>query len=380
MTERLYNIDAYIREFDAVVLESYPMEDGFVSVLNKSAFFPEGGGQSSDKGDIDGVRVFDVKEVGGKLLHYTKEALNVNKTVHCSIDFEERFEKMQCHTAEHIASGFFHSLYGMDNVGFHLGDDFVTFDTSGVLTDEMLYEVERLANEAVYKNVDIRITFPDAKDLPSLEYRSKLDITENVRIVTIDGIDACACCAPHVAKTGEVGIIKFIECKKHRGSSRITMLAGARAYRYINEALIRAHRAAEMLSAPILEIDTETERTLSAKADMQYKLSVAGRKLASLLASTLEKTDKNKVVYLPLLDMDGLREFVNEAAVKVSGALVALCGEEGNYKYVIGYGGEDFNSLIKNANAALVGKGGGRAPMAQGSYSSSLSEIEKYFS
>jgi alanyl-tRNA synthetase len=158
------------------------------------------------------------------------------------------------------------------------------------------------------------------------------------------------------------------------------MLAGARAYRYIKEALIRAHKAAELLSAPLLEVDTETERALLSKADLQYKLSAAGRKMASLIASSLESTEGNAVVYLPLLDMDSLREFVNEASKKVSGALVALCGEEGELKYVISYCGEDFSSFIKNANAALGGKGGGRAPMAQGSYSSSLSDIEKYFS
>ena len=154
-TEKLYYLDAYIKEFEADVLSSDECDLGFDTVLNKTAFFPEEGGQYSDKGYIDGVYVFDVQEKDGIIHHYTKEPINVNKSVQCSINFEERFDKMQQHTAEHMISGFFHKLYGIENTGFHLGAVDVTLDTSAPVTKEQLSEVERLVNIAVFKNIKI---------------------------------------------------------------------------------------------------------------------------------------------------------------------------------------------------------------------------------
>ena len=379
MTDKLYNLDSYIKSFEATIVECRMEGDKYAIRLDRTAFFPEGGGQSSDKGYIGNAFIFDVREIDGEIYHYSKNAEEVNKSVQCSINFDERFEKMQCHSAEHIASGFFHSLYGIENVGFHLGDVEVTFDTSGVVDDDMLLRVEELSNRAVFDNLKIDVLYPKSHELSSLEYRAKLDITDNVRIVNIGDVDSCACCAPHVAYTGEIGFIKFIECKKHRGGSRITMLAGARAYRYMSMVFSAAKSAAELLSSPISDLYEETKRSLSAKADADYRLLIANRKLAASIADSVEATEGNAVIYCPLDDMEGVRTLVNSASHKVGGALVALFGEEGNYKYVLNYSGDDFSVVVKNANAALSGKGGGRAPMAQGSYAASLECVKTYF-
>ena len=378
-TEKLYYKDAYIKEFDSLVLSCEECKEGFDTVLDKTAFFPEEGGQYSDKGYIDGVYVFDVREKDEIIHHYTKEPINVNKTVHCAIDFEERFDKMQQHTAEHMISGFFHKLYGIENTGFHLGAVDVTLDTSRQVTREQLAEVERLVNLAVFRNIRIETSFPSTEELKNLDYRSKLDLTENVRIVDIGDVDSCACCAPHVAYTGEVGLVKFVDAIKRKEGSRIRMLAGKRAYDYIAKITAEASAVSVMLSAPVTDIAAEVEKLLSAKCELDSKLSAMGREMAESLAASFRGSEGNAVFYYPSFDTETMRAFVNSASQKVKGTLVCLSGQEGDFKYILYSECPDFQSIVKDANAALSGRGGGKAPMASGSYKTSLLEIKKYF-
>lgn len=378
-TEKLYYIDAYIKEFDAEVLSCSESGEGYDVVLDKTAFFPEEGGQYSDKGYIDSAFIFDVREKDGIIHHYTKEPVNVNKTAHCTLNFEERFDKMQQHTAEHMISGFFHKLYGIENTGFHLGAVDVTLDTSAPVTKEQMREVESLVNLAVCQNIKIETSFPESSELKNLEYRSKLELTENVRIVDIGEVDSCACCAPHVAYTGEVGLVKFVDAVKHKGGSRIRMLAGKRAYDYISKITSEASAVSVMLSAPITEIAKETENLLASRNALLSKISNLGKDMAEVLAAAFAGTEKNAVFCYPMLDMESMRVFVNNCAPKVKGTLVCLSGEEGDYKYILYSESADFSSIVKNANEKLLGRGGGKAPMASGSYKATLLEIKKYF-
>ena len=229
MTQKIYYKDAYIKEFDAEIISVTPTEDGrFDVILSATAFFPEEGGQSSDSGFIGNTRVLHAFEEN-LTVHHITDSHPGEGGVHCTLDYEERFDKMQCHTAEHILCGIIHRLFGLENVGFHLGKDEITFDVDGVLTREDLDRVEDLANEAVFANIPIETFFPTPDELPNITYRSKLELTENVRIVKIGDVDTCACCAPHVARTGEVGLIKILDFEKHRGGLRIRMVAGLRA-------------------------------------------------------------------------------------------------------------------------------------------------------
>ena len=378
-TEKLYYKDAYIKEFKATVLSCEHSNGGYDIILDKTAFFPEEGGQTSDKGLIDGKEVFDVREKDGVIHHYCKEAHEVGMEVFATINFDERFEKMQCHTAEHIISGLFHSMYGIENTGFHLGALDVTMDTSEVVTREMMAEVERIANQAVFDNVKIETIFPTKEELPTLSYRSKLDITDNVRIVNIGKYDSCACCAPHVNFTGEIGFIKFIDSVKHKSGSRIRILAGIRAYDYISRMAKEASGISVMLSAPVLEISEEVKRVLDSRDALEYKISELGKSMAELIAESLEYTEGNRVLYYPSLDLESLRTLANKAFDKTGGILLLLTGEERAYKYILTSSAPDFQKVVKDANSILNGKGGGRAPMATGTYGTSLEDIKKYF-
>ena len=379
MTEKLYYENAYIKDFQALVLSCEKCGDTYDVVLDKTAFFPEEGGQYSDKGKIGDVSVVDVNEINGVIHHYTLAPLETGISVIGCIDFDERYEKMQCHSAEHILSGLIHKHFGLDNVGFHLGKDDVTMDISAPLAEKELEFIEELANEAVYKNVEITAEFPNPADLDSLEYRSKLDLTENVRIVRIGEYDACACCAPHVKSTGEIGAIKILESVKLRGGLRIRITAGRRAMKLFRECFGSVGSVSALLSVPKSEIDSAVKKLLDDYAKLksefsEYKLGVMRRE-----AEAVEFTDGNLVIAFEDASIEQLIAFSNIALDKVSGILVLLSGRDGDYKYVISSTCVDLRSKISEINKSLLGRGGGRANMVQGSFASSLIKIKAYF-
>lgn len=379
MTEKLYYKDAYIKDFRATVISQERSEGGFDVVLDRTAFFPEEGGQSSDRGNIGSASVLDVKEKDGVIYHFCDTPPTVGEILDCHIDFEERFEKMQCHTAEHIICGIIHKLYGYGNVGFHLNSEEVVFDIDAPMTRKELDEVAAIANRAVYENRPVTAYFPTKDELRSLEYRSKLELFENVRIVNIDGYDTCACCAPHVAYTGEIGSIAILDFEKHRGGTRIHMLAGKRAEEDYRARCAVTRRISALTSEPQKTIDEAVERLLTEAEGLKQSLKASRITEAELRAELLKGTDKNAVVVIPNFGIPELIAYSNSAVKKVGGILVALSGEEGGFKYVISSGSVDLKALSKEINTALSGRGGGRPEMLQGSFASSLSEIEAYF-
>ncbi|MFR4034950.1 MAG: alanyl-tRNA editing protein [Oscillospiraceae bacterium] len=229
-TEKLYYQDAHQAAFEARVVSCQPGKHGYDVVLDRTCFYPEGGGQPGDTGFLSGVRVTDTHERGGEIVHFCEQPLAVGQIVEGQIDYGRRFEFMQLHSGEHILSGVIHRRFGYENVGFHMGADFVTIDFSGMLTQEDLSAVEAEANEWVWKNVPIEITYPDAEALKTIPYRSKKELTGQVRIVTIPGADICACCGTHVSSTGEIGLIKIFSCVKFHDGVRLELSADGAAY------------------------------------------------------------------------------------------------------------------------------------------------------
>ena len=378
MTEKLYYSDAYLAEFDARIISVKCEGEGFVAVLDKTAFFPEEGGQSADSGYIGEARVLDVKEKGDAIYHYLDRDPGAAE-VHCKLDFDKRFEKMQCHTAEHILCGIIHKLYGYENVGFHLGDDVVTFDVDGELDAEEIARVELLANRAVFENREVTASFPSADEARELEYRSKLDITENLRIVDIDGVDKCACCAPHVRATGEIGAIKIVDFMRHRGGMRLFMQAGYRALSDYTARYTITRAIGAMTSTPSLEILDSVKKLAAERDKLAAELAAADMRYAACAAETVATTGANAVYVLDCAAIDTLREFSNRALPKIGGILVVLSGDEGNYRYVISSATTDLRVAAREINAALRGKGGGRPEMITGSFAATLGEIRAYF-
>lgn len=378
MTEKLYYVNPYIKEFDATVISVCKCDDGFDVVLDKTAFFPEEGGQSSDTGYIADASVKQVYESIGVIHHICDTAPSLTD-VKCRIDFEPRFEKMQCHTAEHILCGIIHKFFGLDNVGFHLGEDEVVFDVDGVLSREDLDRVEDLANEAVFSNVSVTAWFPDKNELSTVQYRAKLDLTDGVRLVKIGEYDICACCAPHVERTGEIGLIKILDFMKHRGGTRIWMVAGRRALVDYRARYENIKKISGLLSAPQSDVAEVLSDFVNENTRLKNNLKFSRLKIAELYAERVENTDSSAVFLLEDFTIPELIAFSNIACRKVSGICVALSGVDGDYKYVISSQSENLKALAPEINKALMGSGGGKPNMIQGSFASTIKDIKAYF-
>ena len=379
MTEKLYYKDAYIIEFTARVISSEKREDLYAVVLDRTAFFPEEGGQYADKGMLGSAKVLDVREADGIIYHYTDAPVEVGEEVVGKIDFDERYEKMQCHTGEHILSGIIHELYGLDNVGFHLGADDVTMDVSAPLSREELDRVERLANEVIYKNVEVTSSFPTPEELSGMQYRSKLDLYENVRIVKIGEYDSCACCAPHVKYTGEIGVIKILDFAKLRGGIRIFISAGRRAVKTFDEYYKTLQSVSGLLSLPKSEIADGVNKLIGDLSELKNTYSAYRVSVLEKQAEALEYSEGNRVILLDGASIPELIAYSNAARTKTGGILVLLSGVDGDYKYVISSQSVNLREISAQINKSLLGRGGGRPEMIQGSFASKYDEIAGYF-
>ncbi len=368
MTEKLYYEDSHRKEFDAVVTACEEAKEGYKVVLDRTAFFPEGGGQYADTGTLGDVNVLDVQEKGGAVFHMTDAPLPVGEAVHGSIDWEKRFESMQQHTGEHIVSGLVHERFGYDNVGFHLGTDYCTMDFSGPITKEELREIELEANQAVWDNLDIEVLYPDKETLKSMEYRSKIEIEGQVRIVRVPGVDTCACCAPHVKKTGEIGCIKLVNMVNYKGGERVFMLCGSRALADYDRKDGSAKAISALLCAKEDEIFESVKHLKEDQSSLKSKAADLQQQLLFLRAKEIDVSEDVVTVFDGGLTGNGPRELMNcllNRGAKIS-AVFAGSDEEG-WRYGIGSRDEDVRPLCKKLNEAFEGRGGGKPEMVQGS-------------
>ena len=378
MTEKLYYTDSHIHEFSARVLSCEKAKKGFAVVLDKTAFFPEGGGQPADTGFIGPAAVRDVQEQNGEIFHYTDQALTPGEEYACALDWEQRLCRMQNHSGEHIFSGITHKLYGFDNVGFHMGAECMTIDFSGELSWEQLTEIETLANQAVRDDLPVKTCFPGPEALSQMEYRSKLELTHDVRIVEIPGTDRCACCAPHVKRTGEIGLIKLLSAERHRGGVRIELVCGMDALRECRLMQENVTAVSGLLSAKRAKSAAAVERVLAEQARLKERVAELSMALARLKAERFGYTEGNICVFDKVLDEVALRELVNLLMEKCGGMAGAFSGsDETGYMYIIGSKNIDLRSHSREINAAINGKGGGTAEMIRGRASTSAENIQK---
>lgn len=388
-TEKLYDKNAYLRQFTAKVLSCEPLPDAkkrkdgaaYGIILDQTAFFPEGGGQTADTGNLGNAVISDVQETDGEIVHMADVPLPVGAEIAGVLNWEERFRKMQNHTGEHLISGIVHSQFGYDNVGFHLGTDGVTVDFSGVLTAPELEFVEYIANRVVGLNVPVKISYPSAEEVAEMDYRSKLDLTENIRIVTIEGWDVCACCAPHVSETGAVGGIKILSCENWKGGVRLRMLCGLDARDDYQKRLEQTVRISNLLSCKQLEAADAVERLMKQSQAEREEAAKLRRALLDMKTAALQKTDGNLVIFDDMLDNNSLRNLVNAGVPLAGGVCAAFQGNDTDgYRYIIGSANVRLRAWAKAFNAALSGRGGGSEEMIQGTVTAKAEDIRKYFS
>ena len=379
MTQRLYERNAHLTTFSAAVVSCTPSKHGYDVVLDQTAFYPEGGGQPGDTGTLGGVRVTDPHARGDTVVHYCDAPLEPGAAVTGQIDGKRRFDFMQLHSGEHILSGIVHARFGYDNVGFHMGANMVTIDFSGPLSPDELQGVERAANEVVWQNLPVEITYPDEESLKTIPYRSKKELTGRVRIVTIPGVDICACCGTHVSRTGEIGLIKIFSCQKFHAGVRLEILCGRRAYEYANTLIEQNRRCSTLLSARAYETAAAVERTLSELGALKLRAAQLESQVFAAKAEQLSGM-ANVLLFEEGLTPDGVRKLADAVMARCGGRCAVFSGSnEAGYQYAVGQPGGDLRDLTKRMNAALDGRGGGKPFFVQGSVRAPRAEIERFF-
>ncbi|MBQ8519533.1 MAG: hypothetical protein IJ455_08040 [Agathobacter sp.] len=376
-TKKLYDIDAYATEFEARVLSCEAVElvskDGdkriaYQVVLDQTLFFPEEGGQTPDQGTLGEIEVMDVQIKKDVISHYLAQPLMVNSTVKGMIDWKHRFFNMQQHSGEHLFSGLAHRKYGLKNVGFHLSNQIVTMDFDKPLTDAQIKEMEWEINEAIVANVEIKTGYPSKEELANLEYRSKIEIDGDVRIVEIPGYDICACCAPHVHRTGEIGMFKIQSVQNYKGGIRISFLCGFRA---LEEYRKKSEIISELSGILTTNQENLAEHVSKLKTQVQSlkaQLSNAKQTLMESKLTEIPVEQKDVILFEQDLETPVMRNVVNKLMEMHDGVCGIFVGDDvEGYNYIIGSKIVDCREIATKLRDEFDARGGGKPQMIQGS-------------
>lgn len=392
-TIKLYDDASYETEFQAKILNVEQEEERIIVVLDQTLFFPEEGGQSPDTGVLGGYPVLDVQIKDGKITHYigkkpvekelsdgtivavNGEEIENGNTVHGKIDWSVRFSNMQNHSGEHVLSGLIHDRFGFDNVGFHLSPQTVTMDMNGTISQKQVEEIERAANQAVYDNVEISAVYMQKQELADLNYRSKIDLEGPVRIVTIPGYDVCACCAPHVSRTGEIGQIKILKAENYKGGIRLTIACGDRA---LADAKVKQDCLGEIcqyLSANPDNVMDEIKRLQKETVSLKSQIVELKTQAMQEKVKAIEVQD-NMCIFEPAMDANIQRNYVNMLLDKCNGICAVFSGSDSEgYRYLIASKEKDTRAVNQILKDTFAAKGGGKPQMVQGSVNGSEEEI-----
>ena len=377
--KKLYEENPYLTRFTVRVLSCVQGKKGWEVTLDQTAFYPEGGGQPYDTGTLGGVRVLEVHEREGRVIHICEAPLEAGAPAEGEIDWARRFDLMQNHSGEHIVSGLAHAKYGCDNVGFHMGAGTITIDLNVELSQEQLQELEAAANRYIWEDHPVQITYPSPQELERLEYRSKKAIQGQVRIVSFPGADTCACCGTHVSSSGQVGLVKLLSCQKFRSGVRIELLCGKRAFLYLSQIWEQNHAVSNLLSVKALETSRGVQRQLKETQGLKERLAALEEARFAALAGQYREAG-DVVLFEPGLSPDSLRRLTGAVQSACRGRCVCFSGEDGqSYQYAAGLPGGDLRPLAKAMNQALRGRGGGKPDFVQGSVQAVRAEIEQFF-
>ena len=378
-TRRLYYEDVYRRDFSAAVVECREKGENFEVCLTETAFFPEGGGQPADHGMLGNAHVLDVHEKEGEVWHLTDAPLTSGERVEGHIDWERRFDLMQQHSGEHIVSGLIANLYGYRNMGFHMGEDVITIDLSGLLTWEDLTKLEKMANEVIAKDGLTEIFYPSPEGLETLEYRSKKEIEGEVRIVRFPGADTCACCGTHVMHAGEIQLVHLLSVQKFHEGVRVEMISGQRAIRYLCALDEQNREISRLLSAKPLSTGAAVNRLQEEAFALRGRVRSLEEELFTYKAAAQEGKG-DVLLFEEGLESDSLRRYTDMVMHSCGGRCAVFSkNPDGSFKYAMGEENGNLTAFVKEMNKALNGRGGGKPFFVQGSVQADRESIEAFF-
>ena len=377
-TTKLYYEDPFLQGFTAAVTSCEEGKGGYLVTLDRTAFYPEGGGQPYDTGVLGEAKVLEVHDKNGVITHLCNKPLAVGASVEGKIDWARRFDHMQQHSGEHICSGLICERFRCDNVGFHMGTDTVTIDFNADISWEELMEIEEAANRYICEDHLIDIRFYRGAELDKVEYRSKKPLEGDVRIVAFPGADCCACCGTHVLRSGQVGLVKFLSVQKFREGVRIELLCGDRARRYLSACWEQSLHIGQALSVKPVASAAAVERLQSELGALKLRCAKLEESAFAQIAAQYEGKG-DVLLFEDEMSGDSLRKLCDAVANACGGRCAVFAGADGAYKYAIGHAGGELRDFTKKMNAALSGRGGGKPNFVQGSVGCDRAAIEAFF-
>ena len=378
-TRKLFYEDCHLAVFTSKVLSCGKAGQDWEVVLEATAFYPEGGGQACDLGTLGVVKVLDVQERDGIIIHRCGGPVDPGTEVEGRVDYDRRFDLMQQHSGEHIVSGIIHARYGHHNVGFHMGSEVITIDFDGPIPAADLPAIEAAANEAVWKNLPMRIWYPSPEELPAVGYRTKKQLPWPVRIVEVPGYDKCACCGVHVASTGEIGPIKLFSVIKFHQGVRMEMACGKRALDYLSAIYEQNRQVSQSFSAKALETGAAAKKMNETLAAEKFRYTQLQKRMLEGIAKGYVNSG-NVVHFEDDLEPVLVRELADRIAEGCGGTAAVFSGtDDGGYAFALVTRSGDLRALGKEMTAALHGRGGGKPICQQGRVSAAKAEIEAFF-
>lgn len=369
--ERTYYSDPYITKWETDVEEVKEKDGKYYVTLAETTFYPEGGGQPSDKGTIDGIELIDLIEENGIILHVLPGAPS-GKKVKCEIDWGRRFDHMQQHTGQHLLSAVFYNLYKGETSSFHLGEDYVSIDISlGEISADIANRVELAVNEYIYKDLQVKTYIIKPEEVSKYPLRKLPPAEESIRIVEIDSIDYSPCCGTHVRRTGEIGIIKILKTEKYKGITRVYFKCGSRALMDFQNKNNIISALAKHFSAPESELPSRAEALSEELNAASKEIKDLRGQLSHYEAMDIIK-DSNEKIILETFDSKSFgdvqlitRHILNE------GDYLLIVASLPDKKLLFTHrGGFDVNcgKIFKEYLAQYNGKGGGSDKQAQAGF------------
>jgi alanyl-tRNA synthetase len=379
MTERLYYQDSYLKTFTAHVVERLTHEGHPAVVLDRTAFYPTGGGQPNDRGRLGNALVVDVieRDADGAVIHILEPCegsetfARVGDEVTGKIDWSRRFDLMQQHTGQHILSQAFIEVARAETIGFHLTDDNLTIDLDKKnLQADAIDRAEDLANQIVFEDRPVNPRFVTADELTRLPLRKPPKVESDIRIVEVEGFDWSPCGGTHVARTGQVGLVKIVKLERHSDAQRVEFRCGQRAlvdFRRKNQVI---NQVASDLSVGYGELDQAISRMQAEAKDMHKRLAEAESKLMLYEATELDTQAKDRgefrLITAVWIDRDAanLRALAKQLIGKPK--TVVLLGSAGKQPMFVFARSPDLTldlvPLLRGAIERMGGKGGGGKP------------------
>ncbi|WP_099190727.1 alanyl-tRNA editing protein [Tepidibacter mesophilus] len=375
--EKLFYEDQYQKSFTANILNVIEKEGKFHIELDTTCFYPEGGGQPSDTGFIEDIKITYVYEEDNHIYHVADKKPNKKNKVKCSIDWNRRFDHMQQHLGQHILSASFVELFGAPTVGFHLGKNHCTIDIQKFVDKSQIEKVEKFANDIILKNISLEFLYPTRSELKKMNIRKMpSNVDGQIRIVKIDDLDVNACCGIHPSSTIEVQVIKITKWEKYKDCTRIEFLCGDRAVKdYFNKSEFTSTVCSSLTcdtEAALIQIEKltkELKKTLS--ENNKLKSEIADYEIEGMLRNC---EDSNGIKIIKKVYHDESVKTVNLIGSKLTSFenVVALLGvktdDKSNLLFMKSKNikNSNMNELLKDAITLIDGKGGGNEFSAQG--------------